>query len=124
MARYLIAEDDVPLAHFLRRSLQPNKYDIRLAHDGEAALKEVSTSAYRLLILDLNLPKKHGYDVLEHMRRSARCSETPVVVVSTSDSARDRARVAGLGVSRYLRKPSEYADLLTLRDAVKDALET
>ena len=131
LARILVVEDNTADVFLIREAIDATQLhvEVQIAKDGEQATQffdeidnDELANAPCLVILDLNLPKKHGYEVLDHMRRSRRCGETPVVVVSTSDSARDRARVAGLGVSRYLRKPSEYADLLTLRDAVKDVL--
>jgi two-component system, chemotaxis family, response regulator Rcp1 len=60
-----------------------------------------------LIILDINLPKKQGGDVLKHMRLSRRRADALVIAVSTSDSARDREQMRNLGADGYFRKPSE-----------------
>jgi two-component system, chemotaxis family, response regulator Rcp1 len=72
-----------------------------------------------LVILDINLPRKPGYDVLKHMRASAKCGKAHVIAVSTSNSESDRQRMAELGADGYFRKPSEYADFMKLGDMIK-----
>jgi DNA-binding response OmpR family regulator len=75
-----------------------------------------------LMILDINLPRKPGFEVLRHMRRSRRCGSVPVIVVSTSDSEQDRARMNELGADGYFRKPSEYHEFMKLGQLVKGVL--
>ena len=75
-----------------------------------------------LVILDINLPKKQGGQVLEHMRQSRRCGNALVIAVSTSESARDREDMAKLGANGYFRKPSGYADFMKLGDMIKELL--
>jgi len=75
-----------------------------------------------MVILDLNLPKKPGREVLQRMRQSPRCSNATVVVVTSSDSQKDREDVATLGASAYFRKPSEYDSFMKLGDLVKRLL--
>jgi two-component system, chemotaxis family, response regulator Rcp1 len=75
-----------------------------------------------LIILDINLPKKQGGDVLKHMRLSRRCAAALVIAVSTSDSARDREQMRNLGADGYFRKPSEYDEFMKLGGMVKALL--
>ena len=97
--------------------------------DGEKAAQflddvDADPSAPRpdLIILDINLPKMPGWDVLRHMRRSRRCADTPVLVVTSSDSRSDRDEMAKLGVKHYFRKPSEYDGFMKLGGLVKELL--
>ena len=60
----LVAEDDVPLANFLRRQLESEAYNVHLVQDGEAASEQINSDKYHLLILDLNLPMMSGMEVL------------------------------------------------------------
>jgi DNA-binding response OmpR family regulator len=103
--------------------------DLHIIHDGEKAIRflaEVDSNEAAtcpaLVILDINLPKKHGGEVLARLRKS-RSGNASVIVVSTSDSARDREQMAALGANRYFRKPSEYDSFLKLGDIVKELLE-
>ena len=75
-----------------------------------------------LIILDINLPKKQGGDVLKHMRLSRRCAAALVIAVSTSDSAHDREQMRNLGADEYFRKPSGYDEFMKLGDIVKALL--
>jgi two-component system, chemotaxis family, response regulator Rcp1 len=103
--------------------------DLHFVTDGEAATQffdsadaDASAPCPALVLLDLNLPKKNGDDVLKHLRSSKRCGNAAVLIVSSSDAARDREAVAGLGVNGYFRKPSDYYEFMKLGDLVKRLL--
>jgi CheY-like chemotaxis protein len=98
--------------------------------DGHAAIKffdaveaDESLRCPALVLLDMNLPKRNGSEVLNHLRQSARCRDARVIIVSSSDAARDRAAVAGLAVVGYFKKPSDYAGFMRLGPLVKAVLE-
>lgn len=105
----LIAEDDVPLAHFLRRSLQASKYEIHLAHDGEAALEDISKGSYALLILDLNLPKIDGLEVISRARPLAQ--SLPILVLTARNRLEDRISVLDAGADDCMVKPFSFQEL-------------
>jgi DNA-binding response OmpR family regulator len=97
--------------------------------DGEQALSYIeaverddAAECPALIILDINLPKRHGGEVLERLRRTAKCGNATVLVVTSSDSSRDRESVAPFGISGYFRKPSEYDDFMKLGQIVKGLL--
>jgi DNA-binding response OmpR family regulator len=75
-----------------------------------------------VVLLDLNLPKGDGMDFLRALRDSRKCPRTAVIVVTSSDSPRDRARAAEMGAARYFRKPSDLDEFLTLGGVVKEVL--
>jgi DNA-binding response OmpR family regulator len=110
VAQILVADDDVPLAHFLRRGLQSNHYDVRLAHDGETALQEISTNQYGLLILDLNLPKIDGMSLLPRLRPIS--PNLPVMVLSARSGLEDRIAALDGGADDYLVKPFSFQELI------------
>jgi CheY-like chemotaxis protein len=97
--------------------------------DGETAIQVVEDlDAHRidcpdLAIIDLNLPRRPGREVLERMNRSECCRQMPFLVLSSSDVISDRADAARLGASRYLRKPSKLIDFLKLGAVFKEALD-
>lgn len=79
-------------------------------------------SAIDLAILDLNLPRKSGRDVLQCIRMSSACKHVPVVVLTSSDSRRDKDEVAALGASLYLQKPSLLEEFIKLGSVFKQVL--
>jgi DNA-binding response OmpR family regulator len=102
---------------------------LSVVSDGEQAVRFFDEAAGgsdmpcpTLVILDINLPKKQGGDVLKHMRQSGTCASTFVIVVSTSDSERDREGMMNLGADGYFRKPSDFDEFMRLGDIVKALL--
>jgi CheY-like chemotaxis protein len=75
------------------------------------------------VILDINLPKLNGWQVLNHMRQKRRCKDTVVLAVSTSDSPRDREQMIQLGANGYFRKPSDYGEFMKLGDIIRMLLD-
>jgi chemotaxis family two-component system response regulator Rcp1 len=127
----LIVEDNASDVFLIREAIETAAIDAELhvVTDGEKAIKffdEADGSAGfpcpALVILDISLPKKNGDEVLQHLRRSLKCYELPVLVVSTSNSATDRDKMAKLGCNGYFRKPSEYVDFMKLGDVIKALL--
>lgn len=103
--------------------------DLHFVSDGDAATRffdsadgDANAPCPALVLLDLNLPKKNGDDVLRHLRGSRRCGNAAVLIVSSSDMASDREAVARLGVNGYFRKPSDYYEFMRLGDLVRKLL--
>jgi DNA-binding response OmpR family regulator len=127
----LIVEDNEADVFLIQEAIEAKKLPVALhvVRDGEQAVRyfdevdgDISGPCPSLVILDINLPKKQGGEVLKHMRRSHRCANALVIAVSTSDSARDREQMTELGANGYFRKPSEYAAFMKLGDVVKALL--
>jgi DNA-binding response OmpR family regulator len=76
-----------------------------------------------LLLIDLNIPRKDGTHVLSRLRRSPRCGEIPVIMISSSDSPVDRGRALELGVKEYFRKPSSLVEFMSLGKTVRRVLD-
>ena len=118
-----IAEDNPADVYLLRMALEEAGHsDVRLivATDGEEALDFVRSGGCLaaekpdLFVLDLNLPKSDGADVLRSVRESSEYRTTPVVVLTSSDSPRDREEIEHLGASGYLTKPSDLEAFIAL----------
>jgi CheY-like chemotaxis protein len=127
----LIVEDNAADALLIRRAIKAADLDVdvHVARDGEQAIMffdkaDVDNEAPcpSVVLLDINLPRKQGSEVLRHMRKSPRCGKVLVIAVSTSDSARDRETMAELGAKAYFRKSSEYSAFMKLGDVIKDVL--
>ena len=101
--------------------------DVHVVYDGEQATAFFNSSddtntCPDLILLDMNLPKESGEDVLLHMRDSATCRNAMVLVVTSSDSITERHAMDHLGVRGYFRKPGRYAEYLKLGVMVKELL--
>jgi DNA-binding response OmpR family regulator len=110
MSRILIAEDEARIASFLEKGLKANGFVTSVAADGRDAITLAASGRYDLLILDLGLPGKDGFAILEELRSQG--SQLPVVILTARDSVRDT--VAGLegGADDYITKPFRFEELL------------
>jgi two-component system, OmpR family, copper resistance phosphate regulon response regulator CusR len=108
-AQLLIAEDDIPLAHFLKNGLQTEKYAVELVHDGQAALEAVGKTQYGLLILDLNLPKLDGMAFLKQVRPTM--PNLPILVLTGRNRLEDRVAALDGGADDCLIKPFSFHEL-------------
>jgi DNA-binding response OmpR family regulator len=109
VARILIAEDDPRIAQLLEKGLQRNGYGTAVAEDGEKAQSLSLTDEFDLLILDMGLPKRDGFHVLQDLR--SRGKTLPVLVL-TGRSERDVVMCLRAGADDYMRKPFRFDELL------------
>ena len=125
----LIVEDNEADVHLTVTALRDARAtnEIHVVADGEQAIEFLKrTGAYSdaplidLILLDLNLPKKDGFQVLEEMRADPVLKDTPVIVVSSSDREADIARAYGLKIAAYLVKPFNVDDYFSAIRAVKE----
>jgi two-component system, OmpR family, copper resistance phosphate regulon response regulator CusR len=107
--RILVAEDDAPLADFLRQRLVQEQFAVQLASDGTEAQRLAANQAFDLVILDLNLPGAAGLDVLRGIR--SRKPDLPVMVVTGSSMVEERVRGLDAGADDYVAKPFVFAEL-------------
>jgi DNA-binding response OmpR family regulator len=107
--RVLVVEDDTDIAGVLRRSLDKEGYDVRVAGDGESALDEAGVFEPDAVVLDLGLPKLDGVEVCRRLRTEG---DVPILILTARDAL--DARVQGLdsGADDYLVKPFEREELL------------
>lgn len=105
----LVVEDDVPLANFLRRQLESERYNVSLAHDGKLAIENISNVNYDLVILDLNLPLIDGVSVLKQLRPSK--PKLPVLVLTARSRVEDRVESLDTGADDCLMKPFSIVEL-------------
>jgi CheY-like chemotaxis protein len=127
----LLVEDNAADIYLFRQALERAglAFELTVIKDGGDALafarSDGKQSAGRipdLLVLDLNLPKVGGCEVLEALRQNADVSNLTVAVMTSSTASRDYERCTELGVARYLTKPLELEDFLRIGEAVKQLL--
>jgi len=126
----LLVEDNPADVLLVQESLDEHGIDCDLAviNDGEKAFQFIDRieageeSCPALLVLDLNLPRKSGREVLSRLRASSVCAEVPVVILSSSDAPRDKKEAAQLGATLYIRKPSNLDDFMAVGAILKRIL--
>ncbi len=126
----LLAEDNSGDVFLVRQALAHHQIAHKLVtmSDGDQAatyLRSVEASEQPrpdLILLDLNLPKTNGHELLSLIRSEPRCSATPVIVITSSDSPKDRQKSAELGANHYFKKPFDYDDFLKLGSVIKEIL--
>lgn len=107
--KILLAEDDEPLAEFIRKGLEAEAYAVDVVGDGEAAEARILSEKYDLAVLDLNLPRRDGLEVLQTLR--GRHPGLPVIVLTARNGVRDRIRGLDLGADDYISKPFSFSEL-------------
>lgn len=119
--KILIVEDESALLFALKAELSYAGYDVEVASDGEEGLDKIEKLKPALVILDLLLPKKDGFTVLEEMKRKNLLQDSPVIVVSNLGESKNIERCKALGVDDYLVKTENSLEAIVGR--VKKVLE-
>lgn len=114
MSRVLVAEDDPDIRSLARLLLEFADHQVIEAADGEAVLSLLATDdAIDVVLLDLRLPLRDGFEVMAELRKSGRLGEkTRVVIFSAQIDPRDRERAEAHGASGFLAKPFSEEELL------------
>ena len=108
--RILVIEDECKLAEAIAEGLQGNGYEVVIADSGEAGIRQLRTSAFDLVLLDVMLPRQGGLETLREMRRGG--FRTPVLILTSRGSVDDRVRGLDAGADDYLVKPFAFPELL------------
>jgi two-component system phosphate regulon response regulator PhoB len=108
----LIAEDEPDMVRLLAFHLQRHGYRVGHAPDGLAAINDTLESIPDLLILDLMLPRLHGFEVCRMLKASPTSRHIPIIMVTAMDSTEHKLRGFGLGADDYVTKPFEISELL------------
>ena len=119
MSRILIAEDETRIASFVQKGLGAAGFAVSVAADGPAALAEAQSGQFDLMILDIGLPGRDGFDILQALRGEG--NPIAVIVLTARDSAADTLRGLEGGANDYMSKPFRFDELLArVRLRLKD----
>ncbi|MEP7039010.1 MAG: response regulator transcription factor [Acidobacteriota bacterium] len=108
--RVLLAEDDRRIANFVIKGLRENAYAVDAAADGEDALYQATINTYDIIILDVMMPVKDGFEVCRELREEG--NKTPVLMLTALDAVEDKISGLDFGADDYLTKPFEFGELL------------
>lgn len=108
--RILIVEDEIRLAEALGQIMEENKYTADIVHDGEAGLDYALSGIYDVIVLDVMLPKRNGFDIVRELR--AQKDQTPVLLLTAKDEVQDKVTGLDCGADDYLTKPFFTEELL------------
>lgn len=111
--RILVAEDDAVTARFLESLLRDKGFDVLVSEDGEEALRLALVSDPDLIVSDLVMPYRDGFDLLRAIRNERRLDAIPVVLLSMRDREEDIVRGLESGADDYVVKPFNARELLT-----------
>jgi DNA-binding response OmpR family regulator len=109
--KILVVDDDQECVEAIRVALQGRGYQVEVARDGNQALQMTELVNPDLIILDMMMPQRSGFLVLENIRRN-RPDPLPVIMITANEGSRHKAYAEMLGVHDYLRKPFSIDKLL------------
>ncbi|TWG67568.1 MULTISPECIES: response regulator [unclassified Aminobacter] len=116
----LIAEDEPSILEALSFVLQRAGWSVHSVTDGEAVMEAVLVTQPRVLVLDVMLPKRSGFDVLKQIRANPQTQNLPVLVLTAKGQQQDRRIAEELGADMFVTKPYSNADVV---DAVRTLLD-
>jgi len=108
--KILVIEDEKRVAQFLKKGFQEEAYAVDVASDGVQGLTLALTGDYDAIVLDIMLPRKNGFEVLQELRREK--IATPILILSSKSEVEDRVEGLNLGADDYLPKPFAFSEAL------------
>jgi two-component system, chemotaxis family, response regulator Rcp1 len=130
-ALVLVVEDNQADVFLVEQAVRLRKLPVRLLmlDNGEDALRyfahadtDPAAPCPDAVLLDLNLPRRSGREVLEQVKSTVRCRHVPVIILTSSNSPEDRRETAALGAIRYFRKPTSYQEFLKIGEVLEEVL--
>ncbi len=112
MAKILIADDSVAELQILQQTLQSTGHSIITVLDGEAAEEKIKSEKIDLIILDVIMPKKNGFQVCRDIKSNDQYKKIPIIMVTSKDQESDKFWGMKQGADEYLTKPFKPEDLL------------
>jgi two-component system, OmpR family, response regulator len=114
-SRVLVVDDDLEMCGMLREYLSKEQFDVALAHDGDAALQAIAAERPDIVLLDVSMPSRGGFEVLRQLRGD---SDLPVLMLTARDEYGDRVHGLELGADDYLTKPFNARELVARIHAI------
>ena len=110
--RIVVADDDPIVVRFLSAVFEDEGFEVRTADDGEMAIQVINESLPDLVILDLVMPYRDGFEVCQQIKACADTSHVPVIILSMKEKEQDALRAFEVGADDYVRKPFNALELV------------
>ncbi len=117
----LIADDEANILISLEFLMKREGYRVIMAHDGQEALDAISRESPDLLLLDVMMPRKSGFDVCQEVRASPEFKDTPILMLTAKGRDTDIAKGKAMGVNDYIVKPFSTRELVLKVQDMLDA---
>ena len=108
--RVLVVEDEKYMNRIISKKLKVEGYSVDSCYDGEEALSYIKSTSYDIIIMDIMMPQKNGYEVLKEIRYEG--NSVPVLFLTAKDALEDRVKGLDLGADDYLVKPFHFEELM------------
>jgi DNA-binding response OmpR family regulator len=102
--KILLVEDDLFLGKLSKKKMELSGFDVSFLKDGSDVLKQVKSEKPEVIVLDLVMPNKDGFQALEELKSDEETKDIPVVVVSALSSEEDKEKINKLGAKKYFVK--------------------
>jgi twitching motility two-component system response regulator PilH len=113
MAKILVADDSKTQLMFIRKVLENTPHQLDFATDGEIAEQKALAGNYDMIILDVVMPKKNGFQLCRDLKKNAKFKNTPILIVTTKNLESDRFWGLKQGADDFIVKPYTEEQLLT-----------
>jgi CheY-like chemotaxis protein len=110
--RILIVDDEPDFISTVQCQLRWCRYDVSGACDGAEGLKKAAAWKPNLILLDINMPRLSGHEVLKHLRADPKLKHIPVIMLTATCEPEDIAAVSAYGVADYVAKPFDFSELM------------
>ncbi|WP_338877168.1 response regulator transcription factor [Spirosoma sp. SC4-14] len=108
--KILVVEDEPKLASFVKKGLEEQSCEVDVAYDGQLGRNMALSNSYDVIVMDVNLPKMNGFDVVQSLRQER--VSTPVLMLTAMGSVDDKLTGFESGADDYLVKPFEFRELM------------
>jgi len=116
--KVLICEDEVNVANFIRKGLTEQGFEVDVVHNGQECLDRFEKYGYDMLLLDVIMPGKNGWEVSEYIRKVLR-SEVPIIMLTALNASDQVVKGLNIGADDYIAKPFKMEELVARMNALK-----
>ena len=114
----LVVDDDLDILELLKMNLEPEGYNVQTASDGESAVQSACTDPPDLILLDVMMPHKNGFQVVEELKDIEETKNVPIILVTARGQTEDKVRGLDTGADDYITKPFDLREVTARVEAV------